>query len=50
MLIDINNSGTTIVMATHDTNVVDSLKKRVISMYKGEITSDNRRGGYNIES
>ncbi|MDY5912468.1 MAG: cell division ATP-binding protein FtsE [Inconstantimicrobium porci] len=50
LLIDINNSGTTIVMATHDTNVVDSLKKRVISMYKGEITSDNRRGGYNIES
>lgn len=50
LLIDINDSGTTIVMATHDTNVVDSLQKRVISMYKGEITSDNRRGGYNIES
>lgn len=50
LLVDINKNGTTIVMATHDTNVVDSLKKRVISMYKGEITSDNSKGGYNIES
>lgn len=48
LLVNINNNGTTVVMATHDTNIVNTMNKRVISMYKGQITSD-KKGGYNIE-
>lgn len=50
LLIQINDRGTTIVMATHDTTIVDSMKKRVVSMFNGEITNDNSKGGYTIES
>ena len=50
LLVDINNRGTTVIMATHDTNIVNSLKKRVISMSKGVIISDNEDGEYIIEA
>lgn len=49
LLVDINNSGTTVIMATHDINIVNNLKRRVISMKKGEIVSDNKDGEYIIE-
>lgn len=50
LLIEINNRGTTVIMATHDTNIVNSLKKRVIGMKNGTIVSDNKDGEYKIEA
>lgn len=50
LLVNINNNGTTVIMATHDTNIVNNLKKRVISMNSGKIISDNKDGEYTIES
>lgn len=45
LLQDINKSGTTIVMATHNTDVVNSLLKRVIALEKGKITKDTKEKG-----
>ena len=42
----INKAGTTIVMATHDRNIVDTMKKRVIAIEDGRIVRDQQRGGY----
>lgn len=44
----INNNGTTIVMATHDKDIVDQLQKRVITLQGGKIVRD-QKGGYNHE-
>ena len=41
--------GTTIVMATHDRNLVDSMKKRVVRVRDGGIASDEIGGVYHIE-
>lgn len=41
----INNGGTTIIMATHNVEIVDRLAKRVVRMQNGEIKSD-RKGKY----
>ena len=43
----INSLGTTILMATHDENVVNRLKKRVIRIENGKIVSDKKGGKYN---
>ncbi len=43
---DINKGGTTVVMATHAWDLVDSLKKRVITLEKGRITRDELQGSY----
>lgn len=50
LLLNINNNGTTVIMATHDINIVNDLKKRVISMKCGKIISDNKDGEYIIEA
>ena len=50
LLEDINRSGTTIVMATHAKDIVDSMKKRVIAIEKGTIVRDDRRGMYENEN
>lgn len=42
----INQKGTTIIMATHDRDIVNRMKKRVIAIDHGQIVSDERRGGY----
>lgn len=42
LLQDINKSGTTIVMATHNTDVINSLGKRVITLEKGEVLKDTK--------
>ncbi len=42
----INAGGTTIVMATHDAGIVDSMQRRVIELVNGEIIRDERGGGY----
>lgn len=45
----INKSGTTIVMATHDKTIVDSMRRRVIALEKGKIIRDEAKGGYGDE-
>ena len=46
----INKSGTTIVMATHDKTIVDTLRKRVIAIEDGHIVRDEARGVYGYEA
>ena len=43
----INQRGTTILMATHDKNIVNKWKKRVIRISNGKIVSDKEKGTYN---
>ena len=50
LLEDINRSGTTIVMATHAKDIIDSMKKRVIAIEKGSIVRDDRKGMYENEN
>jgi cell division transport system ATP-binding protein len=45
----INTSGTTILMVTHDREMVDKMRKRVIALGDGRIVRDERRGGYETE-
>ena len=47
---EINNTGTTIIMATHDKEIVDSMGKRVIAIEQGEIVRDELNGVYGYES
>jgi len=42
----INSLGTTIIMATHNKEIVNSMKKRVIKLDKGKIVSDKKKGTY----
>ena len=42
----INRTGTTVVMATHDREMVDSMRRRVIALEGGRIVRDQERGGY----
>jgi cell division transport system ATP-binding protein len=48
LLLKINNSGTTVLLATHDQEVVDKLKKRVVTMQNGEVVLDQAVGLYYI--
>jgi cell division transport system ATP-binding protein len=49
LLYRINRSGTTILMATHDREMVDKMRKRVIALDEGRLSRDERRGGYTTE-
>lgn len=42
----INRTGTTVVMATHNEEIVNSMRRRVIELHNGQIVRDERRGGY----
>ena len=46
----INQAGTTIVMATHDKHIVDTMQRRVIAIEDGHIVRDEARGGYGYEA
>lgn len=50
LLCDINNRGTTVVMATHAKDIVDRMKKRVIAIEDGAIVRDEVKGGYGFEN
>ena len=50
LLNDINKGGTTILMATHAKDIVDTMKKRVIALEGGEISRDEKRGKYEYEN
>jgi cell division transport system ATP-binding protein len=45
----INRTGTTVVMATHDARVVDSMRKRVIELSNGAVVRDQARGAYGYQ-
>ena len=46
----INRTGTTIVMATHDHDIVNQLRKRVVELKDGEIIRDENQGVYGASS
>ena len=46
LLQEINKAGTTVIMATHNVDIVDSLGKRVIKIDKGKIKKDEKKGKY----
>ncbi|MCR4687529.1 MAG: cell division ATP-binding protein FtsE [Lachnospiraceae bacterium] len=47
LLEKINENGTTIVVVTHDVQIVNAMHKRVITLKQGTIVSDEIEGGYN---
>ena len=42
----INRTGTTVIVATHDREMVDSMHRRVIALEGGHVIRDQERGGY----
>ena len=46
----INRTGTTVIMATHDSGVVDQMRKRVIELQGGKVVRDQARGVYGYQS
>ncbi len=46
LLEEINETGTTVVVVTHNREIVNAMQKRVIAMKKGVIVSDEEEGGY----
>lgn len=50
LLEEINERGTTVLVVTHNHEIVDAMKKRVITMKKGVIISDEKKGGYIYEN
>ena len=49
LLAEINRQGTTVIVVTHNVDIVDRMKKRVISIKDGVIVSDEQKGGYSYE-
>lgn len=49
LLEEINKRGTTVVVVTHNREIVDAMNKRVITMHKGVILSDEKKGEYIYE-
>ncbi len=46
LLLKINKHGTTVILATHNKNIVNSLKKRVITLDRGKLISDKKNATY----
>lgn len=46
LLEDINRSGTTVIVVTHDAAMVDLFRKRVVTLKEGTVISDQEEGGY----
>ncbi len=46
LLEEINENGTTVVVVTHNREIVNAMQKRVVTMRKGVIVSDEEEGGY----
>jgi cell division transport system ATP-binding protein len=49
LLYRINRAGTTILMVTHDREMVDKMRRRVLALEEGRLARDERRGGYASE-
>ena len=50
LLEKINEDGTTVLVVTHNREIVDAMKKRVITLEEGKIVSDVSEGGYSHEA
>jgi cell division transport system ATP-binding protein len=50
LLYRINKTGTTVLVVTHDREMVDSMRRRVIELYEGRVVRDEVSGGYTEES
>ena len=50
VLKNVNEIGTTIIMVTHDTHIVEKMKKRVIELESGQIKKDYAKGKYKREN
>lgn len=48
LLLEINKKGTTVLMATHNAEVVNSLSKRVVVLDKGRLIKDEKKGKYGV--
>jgi len=46
LLLRINNFGTTVVLVTHNKEIVNRLNRRVITMDSGQVISDKENGKY----
>ena len=46
LLEQINERGTTVLVVTHNKEIVNAMKKRVVTMHDGVIVSDEKEGGY----
>ncbi|MCU1584645.1 MAG: ftsE [Microbacteriaceae bacterium] len=46
----ISQSGTTVIMATHDAGIVDQMQRRVIELVSGQVVRDERQGGYQTQT
>ncbi|MGI6697143.1 MAG: cell division ATP-binding protein FtsE [Clostridiales bacterium] len=49
LLKEINQRGTTVIMATHARDIVNYMRQRVVTLERGRIVRDQERGGYCIE-
>jgi len=46
----INRTGTTVVMATHDSGIVDTMRRRVVELDRGSLVRDQARGVYGVNA
>lgn len=49
LLNEVNSWGTTIMMATHNSEIVNTLKRRVVLIKKGKVAKDSKEGKYDIK-
>lgn len=48
LLLKINRYGTTVILATHNRDIVNALQRRVVTLRNGRIVNDEERGEYNV--
>ena len=46
LLEQINENGTTVIVVTHNREIVNAMQKRVVTLKRGVIVSDEEKGGY----
>ncbi len=49
LLQEVNKTGTTVVVVTHNNDIVDIMQKRVITLDEGSLIHDEKKGGYQYE-
>ena len=48
LLLKINKFGTTVLLTTHNKEIVDTLKRRVVTLRNGRVISDEEQGSYKV--
>jgi cell division transport system ATP-binding protein len=49
LLLSINADGATVVMATHNRDIVDLVRRRVVAIDRGRVVRDDQSGGYHVD-